>query len=67
MMHACRSRFRCISVAVIGCGDAFIDRYFPKLEPPVNQGVIKLLLAEKARGSLPDLIARKVELARQVG
>lgn len=54
-----------ISVTVIGCGDAFINRYWPTLELLANQGLIKLTVVDK--GPLPSLIQSKLDLADRSG
>ena len=61
LMNACKHHYRIITVMAIGCGDAFINRYWPKLELLVNQGLIKLTIADK--GDLKELIAIKIEKA----
>ena len=46
LMNACRNEYRYVSVLVIGCGDAFINRYWPKLQLLVNRGRIILTVVD---------------------
>jgi len=66
-MNACNGRqgYRKISVTIIGCGDAFINRYWPYLQRLVNLDKIKLTVVENE--PLSDLITRKVTLAEESG
>ncbi len=63
VMNACRRHYRFVAITVIGCGDAFINRYWPKLQLLVNQGWVKLIVVDRA--PLKQLIAEKISLARQ--
>ena len=67
LMRACRNRFqyRKISVVVVGCGDAFINRYWPKMQQLVYQQAIKLIVADQL--PLDQLASSRVELAQQSG
>lgn len=65
MMNACRGRYRYVAVTVVGCGDAFINRYWPKLQPLVNQEWVKLTVVDRA--PLESLIKEKISLAEESG
>ena len=63
LMEACAAdpAYRQVSVCVVGCGDAFIMRYWPVLRQLITNHQIKLWVADCQ--PLPDLIDEKVRSA----
>ncbi|HEY6249630.1 MAG TPA: hypothetical protein VI685_06690, partial [Candidatus Angelobacter sp.] len=65
LMLMARTRAQILQFVCIGAGDAFIERYWPKLRGEVRLGRISLLVADY--GPLDELKAEKVKLARDAG
>lgn len=63
LMRNCRNeQCQLIHVVTVGCGDAFITRYWPTLRKHVNQGLVILTVADQE--PLESLARRKIDLAK---
>lgn len=58
VMEKCSSPNPVVSITIVGCGDAFIQRYWPTLLQYVNRRQIVLTLADQ--GPLEQLVSEKV-------
>lgn len=65
LMNMCRDGYRVVTVLVVGAGDAFINRYWPKLQLLVNTGRVKLTVVD--REPVESLIEKKLHLAQESG
>src|SRR5689334_19045866 len=62
LMLMAKTRAQILQIVCIGAGDAFIERYWPKLRGEVALGRISLLVADNS--PLDQLKAKKVRMAR---
>ena len=65
LMLMARTHAQVIQVVSIGAGDAFIERYWPRLRSAVELGHISLLIVDNQ--PLSELAAQKVDLAKDAG
>lgn len=67
LMSACRAPkpYRTIAVTVIGCGEAFINRYWPMLHPLVTQERIQLTVVDQY--PIRSLVAMRLRQAKESG